>query len=656
MQRAARRRIPAGDQSEQRHTADHRAPDLPAPEGQADLLSGGQRLIDLDAFASRYLIPYQWRGRKLTPRLCPFCGGGEHGDTNTFSIYQAVDQNGQWVYRCLRGSCGAKGTLKGLVEYFGEEAVAATNRPGQRKLAANHTPTYTPLSDGLLGPRTEAANAYLHRRKLSDATLDACKIACGHDNGPIAIPFYWRNKLVLIKYRRPSKPTEGMPKEWAEAGGLPVMWRIDEIDPSKPVYLTEGMIDAMSLYEAGFTNVISVPSGVGSADQAIDNCWDALEEIEELVIVADSDAPGREMEQRIAQKLGEARCSYIPAYPDITLPNGTTRTAKDANEVLFFLGVDGVRKLVESAERVPMAGIIDISEVYPPDDTNTKRIPSAIQSINACMGGYSPGMLVVWSGKRGDGKSTAVSQEILTTVEHGGRVCVFSGELTQYEFVRWMDLQAAGSEYLALTWDKLRQMNVPTIPHLVQRRIKEWYAGKVFLCESNIGDLSYESDDILRLFDYTIARYNVSVCVVDNLMTAMMSISGDDYYRAQEIFAAKLKMLAVKRNCVIHLIAHPRKVMGSNLGNDDVGGSAAITNLADQVIMVSRGKLTITKDRKHGTINREVPLVYYTDCRQLRDAQDAKPYQYGWNREGLTLPEKPASSIYKPIWGTELPV
>lgn len=502
--------------------------------------------------------------------------------------------------------------------------------------------------------RTEEADAYLERRKLSLATLDACKIHCA-PGGAIAIPFYYHNKLVLIKYRRTQKPGIGEPKEWSEPEGLPVMWRIDDIAPSKPVYLTEGMIDAMSLYEAGYTNVISVPSGVGSADQAIDNCWERLEAIEELVIVADADAPGREMEQRVAQKLGEARCSYIPAYPEVTGKDGKSHTAKDANEVLYYLGVDGVKALVNSAEPVPMAGLIDLSEVYPRDDTQTKRIPSAILSINSCMGGFSPGMLVVWSGKRGDGKSTAVSQEVLSSVEHGERVCVFSGELTQDEFTRWMDLQAAGSDYLTLEWDPLREMNVPTIPHLVQRRIKEWYKGKVLLCESNIGDLEYESDDILRLFDYAISRYNVSVCVVDNLMTAMMSIGSDDYYRAQEKFAAKLKRLAVKRNCVIHLIAHPRKTQGS-LENDDVGGSSSITNLADQVIMVARGKLVIKKDRKHGTVNKEVPLVYYSDCRQLRDMAEPKPHAYGWNREGLVLPEKPASAVYKPIWGAELPI
>lgn len=525
----------------------------------------------------------------------------------------------------------------------------------RRKLKAHTIHSFTPPRESILCPRSQETNDYLMRRKISLATADACHV-CSTQSGIMAFPFYQGQKLVLIKYRNNGRPKPGQPKEWTEPDGLPVMWRIDEIDPMKQVYLTEGMIDAMSLYEAGFTNVISVPSGTGSADQAIDNCWDALEEIQELVIVADSDKPGREMEQRIARKLGEARCSYIPAYPEVTSPSGEKHMAKDANEVLYYLGIEGVKRLIESAEQVPVSGLTDISEVYPPDDSGIRRIPSAIQSINTLLGGFTPGMLVVWSGRRGDGKSTAVSQELLSAVEHGERCCVFSGELSVFEFVRWMDLQAAGSDYLTLTWDNLRQMKVPTLPHNIQRRIKEWYRGKVFLCECGIGELDYESDDILRLFDYAIARYNVSVCVVDNLMTAMMSLSTDDYYRAQEKFAAKLKRLAVKRNCVVHLIAHPRKTQNHTLENDDVGGSAALTNLADQVIMVGRGKLTIKKDRKYGTINKEVPLVYYPDCRQLRDMQSPEPYRYGWNREGLTPPETPASTIYKPVWGAELPV
>ena len=288
----------------------------------------------MDAFASKYLEPYHWRGNKLTPRFCPFCHGGERQDQNTFSIYPANDKKGKgrWVYRCLRGSCGAKGTLKDLTSQFGEKDVIAAI--GQRKLRHSQTQSYKQPDDGLLMQRTEEADAYLERRKLSVATLDACKIRCA-PGGAIAIPFYFHNKLVLIKYRRTQKPGIGEPKEWSEPEGLPVMWRIDDIDPSKPVYLTEGMIDAMSLYEAGYTNVISVPSGVGSADQAIDNCWEQLESIEELVIVADADAPGREMEQRVAQKLGEARCAYIPAYPEVSGKDGKSHTAKDANEVLY---------------------------------------------------------------------------------------------------------------------------------------------------------------------------------------------------------------------------------------------------------------------------------------------------------------------------------
>ena len=141
--------------------------------------------------------------------------------------------SGQWVYRCLRGSCAAKGTLSSLASRFGEEQIT-TDMTFRRKLKTNETHSYTPPNAAILHPRSEKTDKYLLKRKISAATADACRI-CSTANETMAIPFYWQEKLVLIKYRNNDKPKDGQPKEWSEPGGLPVMWRIDEIDPLKPV-------------------------------------------------------------------------------------------------------------------------------------------------------------------------------------------------------------------------------------------------------------------------------------------------------------------------------------------------------------------------------------------------------------------------------------
>lgn len=60
-------------------------------------------------FADRHLSPYRVKAYsgELVPRLCPFCGGGDHGDQETFALNM---ESG--LYVCKRGSCGAKGRLR----------------------------------------------------------------------------------------------------------------------------------------------------------------------------------------------------------------------------------------------------------------------------------------------------------------------------------------------------------------------------------------------------------------------------------------------------------------------------------------------------------------------------------------------------------------
>lgn len=44
-----------------------------------------------------------------------------------------------------------------------------------------------------------------------------------------------------------------------------------------------------------------------------------------------------------------------------------------------------------------------------------------------------------------------MSQMVLEAMEQGYSTLIYSGELTDYHFKHWMDLQASGSEYLVKT-------------------------------------------------------------------------------------------------------------------------------------------------------------------------------------------------------------
>ena len=145
---------------------------------------------------------------------------------------------------------------------------------------------------------------------------------------------YENGELVFEKFRRPRKPEQGEGKEWSSTGGKPILFGMDKVSFSKPLVITEGMIDAMSLYQAGVTNVVSVPCGCKDMTW-VKLCWDWLEKFNQFILFGDADLPGQEMVQQLMKRFGEDRCMLPPKYPYATMPDGTVVPMKDANDILF---------------------------------------------------------------------------------------------------------------------------------------------------------------------------------------------------------------------------------------------------------------------------------------------------------------------------------
>lgn len=60
------------------------------------------------------------------------------------------------------------------------------------------------------------------------------------------------------------------------------------------------------------------------------------------------------MVRDVARRLDEARCSVVEAYPD----RPDSAPCKDANEILFFHGAEMLLETLNSAQPVPVRGII----------------------------------------------------------------------------------------------------------------------------------------------------------------------------------------------------------------------------------------------------------------------------------------------------------
>lgn len=173
----------------------------------------------------------------------------------------------------------------------------------------------------------------------------------------IAYVNYVDGRPVNAKYRSCSpiqspKPEEGQPltysKFWSQDSPTTpcAPYNIDCINPLlveeeviPRLIIVEGGKDALTLMEAGYRHVISVPSGAAS-DLA--KCFEAfipwLDQVQDIVICGDSDLPGRILVKHLSDYFG-ARCLFT------ILPGG----CKDIGDVMKLYGTEVVRNVIDDA-------------------------------------------------------------------------------------------------------------------------------------------------------------------------------------------------------------------------------------------------------------------------------------------------------------------
>lgn len=586
------------------------------------------------SLAEKHLQDFRIRGGEVVARHCPFCQGGDSGDEYTFAIGL---YNG--AYSCLRGGCGVKGSFRDLCNFFGERTdpglIAPRPMPQKQK-------TYVRPESAILHPLTEQIITYFGVRKISQQTLEDFLI-CADDKGNIVFPFNRDGVLTYVKYRRPAKYIKGEgPKEWQMSQTEPILFGMDLVSVNKPLIITEGEIDALSLYEAGCRNVVSVPCGCSNLEW-VSNCWDWLEQFSQIILFGDNDEPGMEMVQNLMKRLGEDRCMIPPPYPDLMMDGKHAgRLCKDANEILYSYGAETLKSIVDACEPAPVKGILNLADVRFIDPALTPRIFTRIPALDNAIGGLAEGGVTIFSGKRGEGKSTLNGQLLLNAIQQGHNVCAYSGELSAQKFLEWIMLQATESKYIEAKTDPRSGRVYAMVPQEIQNRIKEWIDGKFFLFDNGYVDGETQEEAILKVFTVCARRYNCKLFLADNLMTVTSSC--DEENKAQARFTAALKKFAVKYNVHVILIAHPRKTKaGETFSSDDVSGSSAITNLADNVINIEKPHIRITKNRDNGIL--DYITCSYDPCnRRIFQTSYGDRTMYAWNHEGISIPENQAQA------------
>lgn len=310
-------------------------------------------------------------------------------------------------------------------------------------------------------------------------------------------------------------------------------------------------------------------------------------------------------------------------------------------DLLDDCGMKALESLLLNGEEAPVTGIINVAEVDCYKKKNAVRVVSGIRGLDSAIGGFSGGELSVWTGKRGEGKSTLLGQILLDSVNQGHVVCAYSGELPKEQFKLGLLRQAAG--YLNVTKREDRRsgriyydVNKDVIPY-----IDKWWDKRMLLTDIQRKS-AHDEENILKIFEYAHRRYGADTFLVDNIMTTELKDEATlGFWRAQSSFTGRLVAFSKRLGVHVHLVAHPRKTQG-HLSADDVGGSSDITNRADNVFSVERvpedkcldysSLLTIIKNREFGA-RGQIKLDYNEPSKRLYESGQSPVKCYSWEEE-----------------------
>ena len=272
-------------------------------------------------------------------------------------------------------------------------------------------------------------------------------------------------------------------------------------------------------------------------------------------------------------------------------------------------------------------------------------IKTGVKEIDKKMRGLKKGDVSVWSGLRGSAKSTLLSQIALNAVDTGNVVIFYSGELICFDFMHWMNLQAAGNHNQPAFHEGY--FNTPAE---FQSEIAEWLEGKFYLYNNDYGN-GFEA--VIAEVEKQIEEHKADIVFLDNLMAFNISSLASTKWEAQTAFVWKLHELANKSHTHIAFVAHPRKSSGF-LRFDDISGTADIGNAVDSAFIVHRNNedfkrlstdmfkwkadsdvykgtnvVEIVKDRGGGNQDVFIPLYYDARSKRLRNSED-EYVVYSW--------------------------
>ena len=434
----------------------------------------------------------------------------------------------------------------------------------------------------------------------------------------VCFNYFEGGQLVNTKFRSGKKHFKMV------QGAELIPYNIDSLIGQTSCIINEGELDAASSIAAGFKGVISVPTGANSNLSWLDRFMEThFEDLEEIIIAVDTDSAGIRLRDELVNRLGAERCRVVAYGPD----------CKDANEHLVKYGLESLRIAIEQAVEVPLEGIFTAADLHgdlralfdngfgPGAETGWEEMDKICT--------YERRRNIIVTGTPGAGKSEWVDELVLRLcLRHQWKIGFFSPEnipivyhlrkliekLTGHRFQNGCGmtegLLARSEEFLAENVSHISLKGNAT-PDRVLAKARELVVRR--------GCRIFVFDPLNR-FDHEPAPGQTETQYISNLLN-------------------KFTEFATQYNCLLILVAHPRKMNRNpttgatpRVEMYDINGSADFYNKADYGIVVERDKeIGITRvyvDKvkfKHLGVGGVATFVYdpvngrYLPCEESHD-------------------------------------
>ena len=214
-----------------------------------------------------------------------------------------------------------------------------------------------PLTPEVVEEVSTNVEKWFEGRGISKNTLKALKVTEGQEFMPqtgqnentIHFNYFVGNQLINVKYR------DGRKNFKLFKGAEKVFYNINSIVGYEYCVIVEGEMDALSLYESGIHNAISVPNGATLNNNNLDyldNCIDYFTDKEKIIIAVDGDEAGQALQAELVRRLGAEVC-YLATFED----------CKDANEYLLKYGKEKLVQCITKAKPVPLENVTTFKDI-----------------------------------------------------------------------------------------------------------------------------------------------------------------------------------------------------------------------------------------------------------------------------------------------------